>query len=68
MQTNGLTFFSNFSRDVAMATYFGAKQAKFAYATFIHRTGVPKGLEDCDADARVLNGNDSSILIYVETW
>jgi len=25
MQTNGLTFFSNFSRDVAMATYFGAK-------------------------------------------
>ena len=34
--------FSSHSRDIATATSFGAKLAKFAYPTFIHRTGILK--------------------------
>jgi len=35
---------------------------KIAYLTFIHHTGILKGITDRDSDLNVFNGNDFSVL------
>jgi len=51
-----------------MATNFGAKSATFAYRTFFVTLVFQSGLEDRNADARRLNGNDPFVVYCVEIW